>query len=50
MKTRSLREIYDQRDNDVDLEKHFRLFTCEPMQFKASLKNDINRFKPLTRK
>ena len=37
-KTRSLKEIYDQEEENVDIYSHFALFSCDPLYFDEAIK------------
>ena len=39
-KTRSLKEIYDQEEENVDIFSNFALFSCDPLYFEEPIKED----------
>ena len=39
-KTRSLKEIYDQEEENVDIYSNFALFSCDPLYFDEAIKED----------
>ena len=39
-KTRSLKEIYEQRDEELDIKSNFALLSYQPINFEEEIKDD----------
>ena len=39
-KTRSLKEIYEQRDEELDIKSNFALLSYQPINFEEAIKDD----------